>query len=170
MGKIYGHRPRTLSGGTIPEMSGIVLLTGRMNKINEIDGNLHPTILTDRRDKEEFRRVEEAIEAIFDVLGRWAGRFQHLFIKGESNTQGTSCARLSSPLLGDRHFMPLARTPFHMEAPRNPKSPSQGIKAVFFTGCPACMMQISDVLAKHKKKIKVCHPMELYAESLEEKN
>jgi len=30
------------------------------------DGNLHPTILTDRRDKEEFRRVEEAIEAIFD--------------------------------------------------------------------------------------------------------
>ena len=30
------------------------------------DGNLHPTILTDRRDKEEFKRVEEAIEAIFD--------------------------------------------------------------------------------------------------------
>lgn len=30
------------------------------------DGNLHPTILTDRRDKQEFKRVEEAIEAIFD--------------------------------------------------------------------------------------------------------
>ncbi len=30
------------------------------------DGNLHPTILTDRRDVEEFKRVEEAIEAIFD--------------------------------------------------------------------------------------------------------
>ncbi len=31
------------------------------------DGNLHPTILTDRRDKAEFARVEQAIDEIFDV-------------------------------------------------------------------------------------------------------
>ncbi len=31
------------------------------------DGNLHPTILTDRRNKEEFLRVEQAIEEIFDT-------------------------------------------------------------------------------------------------------
>ncbi|MFP4658129.1 MAG: FAD-binding oxidoreductase [Desulfonatronovibrionaceae bacterium] len=31
------------------------------------DGNLHPTILTDRRDKQEFSRVEKAIEEIFDA-------------------------------------------------------------------------------------------------------
>ncbi len=30
------------------------------------DGNLHPTILTDRRDKEEWARVEQAVDAIFD--------------------------------------------------------------------------------------------------------
>lgn len=30
------------------------------------DGNLHPTILTDRRDRKEWERVEEAIEEIFD--------------------------------------------------------------------------------------------------------
>jgi glycolate oxidase len=30
------------------------------------DGNLHPTILTDRRNKKEWERVESAIEAIFD--------------------------------------------------------------------------------------------------------
>ena len=30
------------------------------------DGNLHPTILTDKRDTEEWERVEAAIEAIFD--------------------------------------------------------------------------------------------------------
>jgi len=30
------------------------------------DGNLHPTILTDRRNREEWERVEKAIEAIFD--------------------------------------------------------------------------------------------------------
>lgn len=31
------------------------------------DGNLHPTILTDRRDKAEFAQVEQAIDEIFDV-------------------------------------------------------------------------------------------------------
>ncbi|MDR1490766.1 MAG: FAD-binding protein [Desulfovibrio sp.] len=31
------------------------------------DGNLHPTILCDRRDKEEFTRVEAAVDEIFDV-------------------------------------------------------------------------------------------------------
>ncbi len=31
------------------------------------DGNLHPTILTDRRDEAEFRRVEKAMEEIFDA-------------------------------------------------------------------------------------------------------
>jgi len=31
------------------------------------DGNLHPTILTDRRNQEEWKRVEEAIDDIFDV-------------------------------------------------------------------------------------------------------
>lgn len=30
------------------------------------DGNLHPTILTDKRDKQEWERVEAAIEEIFD--------------------------------------------------------------------------------------------------------
>jgi len=30
------------------------------------DGNLHPTILTDKRDKQEWKRVEAAIEEIFD--------------------------------------------------------------------------------------------------------
>ncbi|MFW5488124.1 MAG: FAD-binding oxidoreductase [Desulfovibrio sp.] len=30
------------------------------------DGNLHPTILTDKRNKEEWERVEKAVDAIFD--------------------------------------------------------------------------------------------------------
>ncbi len=30
------------------------------------DGNLHPTILTDKRDHDEWKRVEEAIDVIFD--------------------------------------------------------------------------------------------------------
>ncbi|MDR1872470.1 MAG: FAD-binding protein [Deltaproteobacteria bacterium] len=37
------------------------------------DGNLHPTILCDRRDKEEFQRVEEAVDEIFDVALKLQG-------------------------------------------------------------------------------------------------
>jgi len=34
------------------------------------------------------------------------------------------------------------------------------------TSCPACMMQISDMLAKEKQSIKVKHPVEIYSEAL----
>jgi glycolate oxidase iron-sulfur subunit len=36
--------------------------------------------------------------------------------------------------------------------------------SIVATGCPACMMQISDMLAKEESKVKVRHPIELYAE------
>lgn len=37
------------------------------------DGNLHPTILCDRRDKEEYARVEAAVDEIFDVALKLQG-------------------------------------------------------------------------------------------------
>ncbi|MDR2503535.1 MAG: FAD-binding protein [Deltaproteobacteria bacterium] len=37
------------------------------------DGNLHPSILCDRRNKEEFARVEEAVDEIFDVALKLQG-------------------------------------------------------------------------------------------------
>ncbi len=37
------------------------------------DGNLHPTFLCDRRDKEEFQRVEEAVDEMFDVALKLQG-------------------------------------------------------------------------------------------------
>ena len=37
---------------------------------------------------------------------------------------------------------------------------------VVATGCPACMIQISDMLSKSNEKIAVKHPIEIYAESL----
>jgi len=37
------------------------------------DGNLHPTFLTDERNKEEMRRVEEAFKEIFDEAIRLGG-------------------------------------------------------------------------------------------------
>lgn len=37
------------------------------------DGNLHPTFLCDRRNKEEFARVEEAIDEMFDIALKLQG-------------------------------------------------------------------------------------------------
>src|SRR5256885_9062306 len=37
------------------------------------DGNLHPTFLTDERNKEEMQRVEEAFKEIFDEAIRLGG-------------------------------------------------------------------------------------------------
>src|SRR5207302_8419323 len=37
------------------------------------DGNLHPTFLTDERNKEEMHRVEEAFKEIFDEAIRLGG-------------------------------------------------------------------------------------------------
>ena len=37
---------------------------------------------------------------------------------------------------------------------------------VVATGCPACMLQISDMLSQHKDQIAVKHVMEIYAETL----
>ena len=51
------------------------------------DGNLHPTILTDKRDPAEWERVEEAIDAIFDEALKMGGT-----LSGEHGT-GTAKSR-----------------------------------------------------------------------------
>lgn len=73
----------TVPRSRIPEM---VRATGRIAQKYGLaigtfghagDGNLHPTILTDRRDKQEFARVEKAVEEIFaaalDLEGTLSG-------------------------------------------------------------------------------------------------
>jgi glycolate oxidase iron-sulfur subunit len=35
------------------------------------------------------------------------------------------------------------------------------------TGCPACMMQISDMLSRAGDSIRICHPIELIAEAMD---
>ncbi|MDR2819895.1 MAG: FAD-binding protein [Desulfovibrio sp.] len=78
-------RPTTvLEDATVPRSQ----IPAMMKAINEIaakykleigtfghagDGNLHPTFLTDKRDKEEFHRVEEAIDELFDVALKLQG-------------------------------------------------------------------------------------------------
>jgi glycolate oxidase iron-sulfur subunit len=93
---------------------------------------------------------------IFDRLAEWGSRFQKIFTKPANDVIGTSCARFGSPLIGNRHFIPIAKTPFHRRVPAlNTKSGSSGIKAAFFVGClidkffPKVARDVIDVLTYH---------------------
>ncbi len=74
--------------------------------------------------------------ATFDRLTEWAGKFQGLFTRSEKNAQGTSCARLVSPLIHDRHLLPMAGKSFHRTTPTVNLPPGRsGLRVAFFTGC-----------------------------------
>ncbi len=93
---------------------------------------------------------------IFDRLAEWGSRFQNIITKPANDVIGTSCARFGSPLMGNRHFIPFAKTPFHRRMPAlNTKRGASGIKAAFFVGClidkffPKVAQDVVDVLAGH---------------------
>ena len=72
----------------------------------------------------------------FDRLAEWGARFQQIFTRPVNDLLGTSCARFVSPLLSERHFVPLAKTPFHTIMPSlNTDAGASGIKVAFFVGC-----------------------------------
>ncbi|MBF0412884.1 MAG: (Fe-S)-binding protein [Desulfamplus sp.] len=99
--------------------------------------------------------------ATFDHLTEWAGKFQNIFTKKDKNAQGTSCARVVSPLFGDRHFLPMSDKPFRKSTSTsspiisngeqnisiikpasmkptfiiNTPAGKSGLKVAFFTGC-----------------------------------
>jgi glycolate oxidase iron-sulfur subunit len=73
---------------------------------------------------------------IFDRLTEWGARFQNIFARPVNDIVGTSCARVMSPLIQDRHFRTLAPVPFHRQVPfiDRPAGKS-GLKVAIFTGC-----------------------------------
>ncbi|MBW2250220.1 MAG: (Fe-S)-binding protein, partial [Deltaproteobacteria bacterium] len=72
----------------------------------------------------------------FDRLVELGSKFQKLFTRPVNETLGTSCARIISPLIGNRHFKSLAPVPFHGTTPMlNTRTGKSGIKVAFFVGC-----------------------------------
>ncbi|MEW5909618.1 MAG: (Fe-S)-binding protein [Thermodesulfobacteriota bacterium] len=72
----------------------------------------------------------------FDRLTEWGAVFQTIFTKPVNDLIGTSCSRIASPLLSDRHFVPLASRPFHRTTPELNSNPtSSKIKVLFYVGC-----------------------------------
>lgn len=73
---------------------------------------------------------------IFDRMAEWGSKFQKIFTKPANDVIGTSCARFVSPLIGNRHFVPLAETPFHRRIPSlNTDRGRSGFKVAFYVGC-----------------------------------
>jgi glycolate oxidase iron-sulfur subunit len=94
----------------------------------------------------------------FNRLTRMAARFQGLFFRPDRNAQGTSCARIASPLLRHRHIVPLSSSSFQaglQQTGRGAGMPAKGKKQVrvaFFVGClidkafPHIAFQVMDLL------------------------
>jgi len=92
----------------------------------------------------------------FDHFMEMAIKFQSLFIRPDDKLPGTSHMRLVSPLIGNRHFTPLAPKPFHRILPSLNTEPGRsGIKVGFFIGClidkiyPRIAQAVIDVLEYH---------------------
>ena len=94
--------------------------------------------------------------ALFDRVAALGSRFQALGIKSANPSMGTSCSRFITPMLGDRHFMPLAAVPFHKQvtALNTPKGKS-GLRVALYVGClgdkiyPKLPRATIDVLTYH---------------------
>jgi len=73
---------------------------------------------------------------LFNVLTGMGAKFQGLFTKEVDDMLGSSCARFNAPIIGDRHFKPLAKKPFHKIVPElDSPAGASGLKVAFYTGC-----------------------------------
>jgi glycolate oxidase iron-sulfur subunit len=73
---------------------------------------------------------------LFDHLAEWGARFQKIFTRPVNEIVGTSCARVVSPLIQERHFRTLAPVPFHRTVPSVHRPAGKaGLKVALFTGC-----------------------------------
>ena len=74
--------------------------------------------------------------AIFNKTVGKLAPFQKLFFKKEENLQGTSCARITTPLLRNRHIVSLKNRAFNQTLKGEDLNiEGKSVKIAFFTGC-----------------------------------
>ncbi|MCK5695131.1 MAG: (Fe-S)-binding protein [Desulfobacula sp.] len=82
-----------------------------------------------------FKKILSNPETFNSIMGMVAS-FQKIFFKKQDNLQGTSCARIASPLLRHRHIVPLKESPFNKTLDDlDYRVKAKGIKVAFFVGC-----------------------------------
>lgn len=93
---------------------------------------------------------------LFNALVSMGGKFQGMFTTQVDEMLGSSCSRIMSPLIGDRHFLTLAETPLRKIVPKMNTAPgASGLKVAFFPGCvvdkmlPRVGQAVLKVLAHH---------------------
>lgn len=73
---------------------------------------------------------------LFNALVAMGEKFQGLLASPADDLLGSSCSKIMSPLIGDRHFLPLAETSFHKIVPKlDTPAGRSGLKVAFFPGC-----------------------------------
>jgi len=72
---------------------------------------------------------------LFNSVLSLGSTFQGVFTKPVNDFIGSSCAKFLSPLLGDRHLLPLAHKPFRKTGDLNTKPGKSGLKVALFYGC-----------------------------------
>jgi glycolate oxidase iron-sulfur subunit len=94
---------------------------------------------------------------LFDKVTEWSAKFQKVITRPVNDVVGTSCARIRSPLIGNRHFKPLALKPFHKSMPSLDRATGKsGLKVLFYVGClidkvfPHVAQAVLDVLDYHE--------------------
>lgn len=97
---------------------------------------------------------------LFNSLIFVASRVQGMFTRQTSDIIGSSCARFESALLKDRHFAPLAKTPWHRQMPEMDEPAGKNdLKVAFFPGClvdkvfPGVAESVHKALTHHGIKI-----------------
>ena len=73
--------------------------------------------------------------ALFNTLLALGSKFQGFFTSPVNDIIGSSCSKLLSPLLGDRHLLSLADKPLRSVGNLNTAPGKSGIKVAFFYGC-----------------------------------
>ena len=82
-----------------------------------------------------FKKLLGRPETFNDIMGM-VTPFQKFFFKKEENLQGTSCARIASPLLRHRHIVSLKAVPFNKTLENmDYRTKGKGVKVAFFVGC-----------------------------------
>lgn len=101
--------------------------------------------------KRAFFRKVMANPALFDRLVERGARWQGLLSRKSGPDPDSSCATLVSPLMPDRHIVPLAPVPFHKKAIHSSTIPNaSGIRVALFVGCiiDKVYPQVADAMVK----------------------
>jgi glycolate oxidase iron-sulfur subunit len=74
--------------------------------------------------------------ALFNSVLDVASKFQGVFTKTANEVIGSSCSRINAPVIGERHFMTLAKKPLRkLEPALNTRPGKGGYRVAFFPGC-----------------------------------